>query len=265
VEHDRLHALQQQPRPDLHHAARVRRQHHLGPRRPGLPRPCRSGSCRPGPGDERRTDPRRRSTRPPGAAAPLQPRHRPAAAAALRGSSARGAGDTARRTSRAAAPLRHDEADAPPGTPTCPAPSPTNAAARSAHSGRGAAAPVFLHHRAAARRVHHHTSTPARSNAAMFARASARARSRRPACASSAPQHTCAGTGTTSQPFASSTRTVARFTRANSDLLHAAGEHRRPSHASVPRVSRPPAWPPSRPGSRPSGCAAPRTRARRPV
>jgi hypothetical protein len=61
------------------------------------------------------------------------------------------------------------------------------------------------------------TSAPAASNAAMLRRASSFARSRLPACASSAPQQTWPGTATTSQPFTASTRFVASLTRAKSD------------------------------------------------
>jgi len=54
------------------------------------------------------------------------------------------------------------------------------------------------------------------SKAAMFRRANSRAPSRSPACACSAPQQPCSTGASTANPLASNTRSVARFTRANS-------------------------------------------------
>ena len=58
-------------------------------------------------------------------------------------------------------------------------------------------------------------SASAFSNATTFRRASARPRSRSPACVWSAPQHVCSPTTITSTPFRASTRAVAAFVDPN--------------------------------------------------
>ena len=110
-----------------------------------------------------------------------------------------------------------------------------NACARAAHAGSSAnSSPYSFIADPQPAALTTMRSTPAVSKTSMLCRANARASSMRPACSASAPQQPWRPGASTLHPSAASTRTVAWFTLANDEPLHAAGQQRRPSAARVP-------------------------------